>query len=598
MRPNLAEGIPARRWQSNTVYTHRVPAKRPSWLQKLSPYRVELFFLLLALLPHLYIALSNPNTILDWYSSDDGFYYFQVARNLAAGHGFTFDGINPTNGFHPLWLFLITPLFSLAQSDPLLPLRLLIVLSALLSAGCAILIYRTLGRYVSQWAAAFIGLLWIVLPRIHDLTLHTGVEAGVNAFILLLFWRQLVSFKTSSDGRDLKRIAALGLLGALALFARLDNAFLVAAGGLWLWLRLWQPAKRGDSKPGRRRELNPWLWRLKTGFAFAGPIALLLLVYLAWNISSFGALTPISGEVKLWWGTLRNTVYGFPVNGLTDFVGQFVTDDPELGPWSLLTAPLYAGAEWLLAATGQAVSVASRRVVLLPMGGVLAALVGALAWVQRELLGRAARGLGLLPFFIGCFIQISYYKFSGSVAQQPWYWISQMILLLLTLGLLLEALLRIPAKKATARLTPVGDYVGIAALGVLSALFLAFIHSAVREPGDGSNHFYIHRARWLEAATEPGERIAITGAGNLAYFIQDRTIVNMDGLMNTHDYLLALQSGRGAQYLADLGVDYIFGNEYILTETNPYAPLLEGHLDPFQVYVFADRELPLWRFIQ
>jgi hypothetical protein len=71
----------------------------------------------------------------------------------------------------------------------------------------------------------------------------------------------------------------------------------------------------------------------------------------------------------------------------------------------------------------------------------------------------------------------------------------------------------------------------------------------------------------------------------------------MDGLMNTHDYLLALQSGNGADYLAGLGVDYIFGNEYILTETNPYAPMLAGHLEPYQVYVFADRELPLWRFI-
>ena len=85
-----------------------------SFFQRLGSYRIEIFFLLLALIPALYIAFCNPNTILDWYSSDDGFLYFQVARNLAAGHGFTFDGINPTNGFHPLWLLLITPIFALA----------------------------------------------------------------------------------------------------------------------------------------------------------------------------------------------------------------------------------------------------------------------------------------------------------------------------------------------------------------------------------------------------------------------------------------------------------------------------------------------------
>jgi hypothetical protein len=574
---------------------------RKLFFERLKPYRVEIFFLLLALLPALYIAFGNPNTILDWYSSDDGFLYFQVARNLAVGHGFTFDGINPTNGFHPLWLFLITPIFALAQFNLLLPLRLLIVFSALLSAGSAILLFRILKQFTSHWLAVFIGLLWIALPRIHDLTLHAGVEAGVSAFTLLLFWHQLVSFKLPSQNRDLRRIATLGLLGALTIFARLDNVFLVAFGGLWLWFRLWRPsavkplrAKRGNPQPGKRSEIGPWVWRFQTGLAFFTPIALLVLAYLAWNYLSFGIAMPISGEVKLWWGTLKNTVYGFPVNGLTDFAGQFVTDDPELGPWSLLTAPLYSGAEWLLSAAGQAVSIAARRLALIAIGGVLTALVGMLIWMQREFLSKAARQLGLLPFFLGCFVQISYYKFAGSVAQQPWYWVPEMIFLLIIFGLLLEALLRtILSKKLERTASPV--WIGVIVL--VSVLYLAFIQTAVRDPGDGSNHFYLDRARWLETNTEPGARVAITGAGNLAYFVQDRTIVNMDGLMNTRDYLVALRSGNGADYLAGLGVDYVFGNEYILTETNPYAPMLAGHLEPYQVYVFADRELPLWRFI-
>src|SRR3990172_4891049 len=141
------------------VYTF-LRSRMKSVLVRLKPYKVEIFFLLLALLPHLVISLSNPNTILDWYSSDDSFYYFQVARNLAEGQGFTFDGLNPTNGFHPLWLFLITPLFLFAQFDPLLSLRLLLVVCALMSAGTAILLYLLLRRYTSAWVAAFVGLLW------------------------------------------------------------------------------------------------------------------------------------------------------------------------------------------------------------------------------------------------------------------------------------------------------------------------------------------------------------------------------------------------------------------------------------------------------
>src|SRR3990172_5771239 len=198
------------------VYTF-LRSRMKSVLSRLKPYKVEIFFLLLDLLPHLVISLSNPNIILDWYSSDEGFYYFKGARNLAAGQGFTFDRLNPTNGFHPLWLFLITPLFAFAQLNLLFPLRLLVILSALLSAGTAILLYRIVSRYTSTEIAALVGLLWIILPRIHVITLHAGVEAGLNAFCILLFWYALVAFSPSSDRQMiLRKLAGMGFLRPLA----------------------------------------------------------------------------------------------------------------------------------------------------------------------------------------------------------------------------------------------------------------------------------------------------------------------------------------------------------------------------------------------
>src|SRR3990172_7380419 len=186
-------------------YTHAMPKKRSFLLENLKIYRIEIFFLLLALLPALYISFVNPN--------------------------------------------------------PLLPLRILIVVSALLSAGSAILIYRILRQYTSEWIATLVGMLWIVLPSIHSTTVHTGVEAGINAFALLLFWGKLTSFTPdSSPYKNLPRLAILGLLASLALFARLDNIFLVSFGGLWLWFRLWQPPSKSEQ--------NAWLWRLQAGVAF------------------------------------------------------------------------------------------------------------------------------------------------------------------------------------------------------------------------------------------------------------------------------------------------------------------------------------------
>ena len=34
---------------------------------------------------------------------DDAYYYFQIGKELAHGHGSTFNGLDHTNGYHPLW---------------------------------------------------------------------------------------------------------------------------------------------------------------------------------------------------------------------------------------------------------------------------------------------------------------------------------------------------------------------------------------------------------------------------------------------------------------------------------------------------------------
>ncbi len=59
------------------------------------------------------LVLSLPYDKLVGLFDDDAFYYFGVAHNIAAGHGSTFNGLDPTNGYHPLWLGLLVPVFAL-----------------------------------------------------------------------------------------------------------------------------------------------------------------------------------------------------------------------------------------------------------------------------------------------------------------------------------------------------------------------------------------------------------------------------------------------------------------------------------------------------
>ena len=43
---------------------------------------------------------------------DDAFYYFQIGRNIADGAGSTFDGMNVTNGYHPLWMLVVSAVYA------------------------------------------------------------------------------------------------------------------------------------------------------------------------------------------------------------------------------------------------------------------------------------------------------------------------------------------------------------------------------------------------------------------------------------------------------------------------------------------------------
>ncbi len=50
------------------------------------------------------------------FLEDDFFYYLKVANNLAHGQGSTFNGLVPTNGYHPLWFLLLTGACAVSSS--------------------------------------------------------------------------------------------------------------------------------------------------------------------------------------------------------------------------------------------------------------------------------------------------------------------------------------------------------------------------------------------------------------------------------------------------------------------------------------------------
>ncbi len=196
---------------------------------------VLLVFLLLNLLAHVYVSFSKPGILLNWYLTDDAFYYFKTAQNITEGHGISFDGISPTNGFHPLWMVISIPIFALARFNLYLPLRMLVIVLGILNAFSGYLLYRMLATHISKPVGWLAGMIWMFLSSIHAVTTKLGLESGVNAasIFLLVF---LISDFLSADEKE-RKISSLwriGLAGVFCLFSRLDNIFIVGMAGIWL----------------------------------------------------------------------------------------------------------------------------------------------------------------------------------------------------------------------------------------------------------------------------------------------------------------------------------------------------------------------------
>lgn len=659
-----------------------------------------------------YAAFTPPSSLINWYSSDDAFYYFKTAQNITEGRGVTFDGLGRDSGFHPLWMAICIPIFALARFDLILPLRVLVLVSGVINAATAVLLYRLLARHISKEASAFAGLLWCSLPHIQSVTAQMGMESTINALCVILLISLVSRYSAGPDFQDLKArfILGIGLSAALTLLSRLDNLFLVGMAGLWFifrhsrlrylapsavtliiisviaayYIRLEPGAEyyqyadsvyfmiaaaliiklpliyffRFFHKPPSPSDLNqspgvifrelicwlapvilstgflalimtglqaaglilgfprmvlvydglftlggllvirllhflssknehestpfPWKKWLRDGALYAAPVLALFGAYVVWNLSYFGTALPVSGQIKHWWGSLPNPIYGQPVNDLRSFFGFLENSN---GPWSLALQlvgnPLEAYAEKS--------GLPDDHAGLLAAGRLIWALICAAGfWLMAKGWSRlraAAGRLAVLPLFTGCLLQIVAYFGTGYINTRPWYWVIEMILIIMVVALLTDQLVWMarPRLKNPALIPAMIALAGAALFMRYNAEIIDYLPMTV-EPG--KEEVYRWGARGLEEATEPGALIGSTGGGVIAYFIQDRTIVNLDGLMNTNEYFERLQNGTAHEYLDHIGLEYVYGSKYMLANSDPYMGLFGGRLE-FQEDIFG-----------
>ncbi len=227
----------------------------------------------------LLVRLSKPfRSTASWmeYVQDDFYYYLKVAQNIAHGNGSTFNGIVPTNGYHPLWeaLFVCVSLFTSRPHAILAVQASMIFLATLATFLLSLRLFRM------QKVRPLTGLAFSLWVALYSLRIFVqGME--VTLTVPLILGLVLVALRTEYWLRGFLQSLSFGLLAAATVLSRLDSSILVALLGAGL---LSQAEIRNRLRPAHIAGVTLGLM----------PV----LLYFISNEHQFHTLLPVSGMAK------------------------------------------------------------------------------------------------------------------------------------------------------------------------------------------------------------------------------------------------------------------------------------------------------------
>ena len=240
------------------------------------------------------LLLVAPERLVLSLASDDAYYYFKIAAHIARGDGSTFDGIAPTNGYHPVWMAVVVGIHAAFSGDLVTSAACALALCGLLCAVTLVLAHRLVDRFVAPGLGA-IAVAVLLLPNALAAMLN-GLETSLAMLVTLaLAWYCYA--RRALDPRTGPRVGiALGAWLGLAFLSRLDLVFLPIAAGI-------VTVAAGCSGLARPRIVLARAAAMLLGFGtLVGP-------YLLWNRARFGSFMPISGAVKSSFPEIRQSLH-------------------------------------------------------------------------------------------------------------------------------------------------------------------------------------------------------------------------------------------------------------------------------------------------
>lgn len=456
--------------------------------------------------------------------ADDAYYYFELARNAAAGKGFTFDELAPTNGFHPLWAWLLVPVFWLFSASYWVPIHVALALSCACMVATALILFRLFARHRSPRAGEIAAYAWLLNPFSIALVFR-GMEGPLNALVLIASMTMLDAVR--GRGRyAIAEVAALGATVGLALLARSENILWLAAVGLVL---VWDIPKLGGLRPTLARAAG-----------FVGALLLVTSPWWIWNLVTFGSIVQTSGEAKQM----------FQLHGRLPSVAPQGIDGPG-DIWTALRGAvrnlfLVAESNFRYAA-GEEFSAPRLATWLARITAAYAAAIVAGALLLRRRPAPEAAGLRALRRNIGAAVVLFFvahflvYTFRiGSY--YSWYFLPPVLVACLGLGLSLGFVSSLGRGWSRA--------LAVAHVALLVAVSYTFTRGHFMPLPASREAAYVEVGR----SVPPGTRIGLWNAGEVGYFFSHHfpevPVINLDGVVNNEVTRLA-RAGRYEEYVLE-----------------------------------------------
>ena len=565
------------------------------------------------------VSAPLPN-LLDRFIPDDAFYYFNTAKIFATTGFSSFDGIHFTNGYQPLWFLLSTLFFLLFPDGGELPLRLLLLVQIILSAGATVLLVASLVQLFGTLNAAIGGVIWLlVFQRVMINGLETSLVMFLYALLFYLFLNYGEIFKKSF-------LFVLGLICSLLFLARTDMVFLVLTISLFLFVKRYSVGET-------------WMEKIINGSYFAGPIIVIGSCYILSNLYLADHWMPVSGAAKVFYSTagrqrmieevgsvllvyLRNmgfalleTRFHYVLAGLLgpvalialseiSYFKRILSPFRRLWPFYLAailsylfyTSVFYGGFSRTLWYFGPQVFLASAAIagfsaaihsieILRPTNGLMGILLLALilGWINplsMFLIALIAPLIYLircrnLPItnthrlILLCIVAVGALVVLSSRPINIQLWIMMTVASLLLVGV-------VEGSEITA--VRVVFTAGILLLSTSIIHFQNLRNDLTLPPGNWNYNLYLG-ALWVRDQLPEDATIWAGSAGILGYF-SGRTVVNTDGLANDYDFLENyLEQGKRVEYLRkwQYGID-AFPESWTLDWISPdgcFIPLPE-----------------------